>query len=828
MPHGVEPGGVVKVSSTKFGPTSCGVNSRVCSAVSSCWREIVVAVSLVAGDVSATVSATVCGVVAAIVVSPRVVAGAFVVAGTVVFAVAAVPAVVVAGVVAPDVVLAIDLLLELQALRATSEVAASRRAVRGVRFRLIHPSDQVVPRRRHRTAYSTSLFHQHPRAHTRVHSDGVTTAQERFAHDWPLIGREAIVDRFRSLLVAHRHAAADVDAGLAIVGDVGVGKTRLATACVDIAEGHGWRTARIIGSRAASSIPFGAAASMLRAHAPDEIDTATIIRRVYESMSHGEPLCLMVDNADLLDNASLTLVQHLIASSNVVVVIASNIYSSGSNAGTPLWRDTRLTRVDLVGLGRAEHDAFVRTALDGPVDETTAARLFAESGGNPLFTRELLMAAVDDNALFADGRGGWRLGRMPRSSSRLGELVSGRIGTLNDVERRCLETIAIAEPIGIEVLELLGLTDALNRLERRRLIQAVTTGERVEVVVAHPLYAETARQRLLPLRARNLRRRLADALEALRGSARDVDLRIATWRLEAGVGQSAASLSAAANEAMAMGDVIAAERFASAAHDADPSPETAMLLAGFRFRAGDGEVTEALLADAALEALDDTLRVRCVALRAKNLFWNLGKDADAFALLNDAVVGEVDNLLQVVSGELRLVSGSEATTADLPDIQALGALRAGRYSEALAILRSGVDEMNAGGLESFVLVEGAGPPRARRLPADYSNGTVVDRGPAPDGRCWRWALNALRTVTVVRPSITFGRHPPCLSIRRTCCRSRCALPGLPSPPSCWAKAMRRGASSSGRRNLQPVASSHGRPTVQLLLSGSLGVIGPGP
>ena len=86
--------------------------------------------------------------------------------------------------------------------------------------------------------------------------------------EWPLTGRFDILERFRSMCGEATKAANANAAGIALLGPAGVGKTRLAAVCLDEAAQRGWRTMRVAGSTAASSIPFGAAAPLL---APDEV-----------------------------------------------------------------------------------------------------------------------------------------------------------------------------------------------------------------------------------------------------------------------------------------------------------------------------------------------------------------------------------------------------------------------------------------------------------------------------------------------------------------------------------------------------------------------------
>jgi len=630
----------------------------------------------------------------------------------------------------------------------------------------------------------------------------VATALDELAGEWPLTGRSDILERFRMICVDASEAVGADAAGIALVGPAGVGKTRLAAVCLDEAAARGWRTMRVAGSTAASSIPFGAAAPLLAPDGGGETDFATIIRRSHAAMTDHGPLCLVVDDAHLLDDASITLVQHIAATTGVIVVVTARSDRATSSLVTTLWRDGAISRIDLGGLGPDDHDALIAAALGGPIDEPSARRLFAATGGNPLFARELLMAAAADNAIFPDGHGGWRLGRPPRSSSRLAELVAGRVGSLDDDERRCLETIAVAEPIALNVIEAMGFGSVVARLERRRLVETTASGPHIDLVISQPLYGEVARDRLRPLRGRNLRRELALALESTASRRHGDALRVATWRLEAGLADSATNLLAAASEAVLAGDPASAERFAAAAHEVEPSPATTLALAQALFRSRDGTATEAVLGDPYGWTGDARHRTALTVLRAKNLFWLLGRDDDAMTLLASALIetslGEpgaiepsaidgtprsVRRQLREQAAELRVCAGHDANDDDPLHLRVLTLLRQGQFGQALAGVRAATSEERLAGLEAFILVEGGWLTDGAALATRVGHAARGSRALA-DG----WAQLALGTAQLADgngagalesfrdAAATFDRHSDPLP--RSLCTSRTALAHL--------------------------------------------------
>src|ERR1700730_7265362 len=77
--------------------------------------------------------------------------------------------------------------------------------------------------------------------------------------DWPLVGRTVEL-KYLGERMADREAR-----GVVIAGQAGVGKSRLALESLATAEAGGLATARVMASRAASNLPFGALAPLLPA-----------------------------------------------------------------------------------------------------------------------------------------------------------------------------------------------------------------------------------------------------------------------------------------------------------------------------------------------------------------------------------------------------------------------------------------------------------------------------------------------------------------------------------------------------------------------------------
>src|SRR3712207_9059723 len=122
---------------------------------------------------------------------------------------------------------------------------------------------------------------------------------------WPLIGRQAEVERLNALLAAGDRA------GVVLAGPVGVGKTRLAREGLALAQERGYATARVMASRAASGIPLGALALLLPDVGSGADSPAELLRWArgeIAKLGAERRLALLVDDVHLLDDTSATLI----------------------------------------------------------------------------------------------------------------------------------------------------------------------------------------------------------------------------------------------------------------------------------------------------------------------------------------------------------------------------------------------------------------------------------------------------------------------------------------------------------------------------------------
>ena len=454
-----------------------------------------------------------------------------------------------------------------------------------------------------------------------------TAAPTRPGDLWPLTGRD---DELSEIEAARRDPRV---AGVVISGAPGVGRSRLAREACAAAEQAGELVYWVQGTTSSAAIPLGAFAALI----PDDVrsdEPLELIRRSTERLREraaGRAVCLGVDDADLLDPASATLVLHLVTAASVFVVATVREGATAPDAIDSLWRDAGALRMTLAPLGDEQIETLVERALGGAVEQSVLRRAADSSAGSPLYARELVLGAIDDGRLTVE-RGMWRLHRRAVSSS-LAAIVTRRMGTLSDDERSALELLAVGEPLRLgEAERLIGL-DVLEALERRGMI-AIEPGRPESVArLAQPLYGDVLRAELPRLRTRALQLRLAEIVGARSPLTADDALRISRWRLAAGVEVPEALLLDAAGAAVGAGDFPLAAQLGEAAVSAGLGLPAAIVLARALSGAGRDVDAERVLAEVEPAAPGTPEALAYVAQRIHVLYWGLSRVRDAQELL---------------------------------------------------------------------------------------------------------------------------------------------------------------------------------------------------
>lgn len=522
-------------------------------------------------------------------------------------------------------------------------------------------------------------------------------------NEWPLVGRE------QELAFARRALADPEMCGLLLTGRAGAGKTRLARILLaELAEG-GAKVHWVPGMSSASTIPFGALAHLLPGTADGTADRAHRLNQVAGHLSRtaeGRRLVLCFDDAHLLDDLTATLV-HQLAATGTAFVIA--IAPHGVNVPDPIfamWKDRVADRLDVRELTRPQTLDLIGAALGGRLDDGAENRLWHLTLGNPLFVRELIQGGLDAGTLTAKD-GVWRWTGALTATPRLVELIETRTDRVDADERRLLELLAFGEPLGSEPLVRLGAGRVLASAERAGLVVSERTGRRLNVRLAHPLYADVIRRRTSPLRQRDTYRILAQTLD-MTGARRAEDKpRLVRWRLAAGLPTDPRLVLAAA-ETLAGKDFPQAEQLAAEAVQLGGGFPAKFLLARIRIAGGRHGDAAALLAELADDAVTPEQRGRVAAATAGNFAFGLGDpgrakavldaadDTDALAVVRAALLNQTGDCQQALDllGPVLDRSPGGGIRLEALTVAAAALAETGRTQACLSVVAEGLSVAN--------------------------------------------------------------------------------------------------------------------------------------
>ncbi|MEV6280240.1 AAA family ATPase [Nocardia sp. NPDC051832] len=444
---------------------------------------------------------------------------------------------------------------------------------------------------------------------------------------WPFVGRQ---DELDNMIGALRDPH---DSGFIVAGAAGVGKSRLAREFADRLAGTEYVVRTVSATSVTSDVAFGALAMYLEGRAtpaPGQSVLITELARRLAAAPAGGRAVVIVDDAHLLDLASVAVLRQLVRAHDAFLFAVTRSGEPGTRDLAPLWTEGLVRRVELPALCGDEIEELLEQALDGQVGVLTVQRLRELTGGNPLLLRELVTSGLDSAAL-SPVNGVWIWHGPWLAAPRLTELVQSRIGDLGVEQQWALELVALSEPVSLDVLTRLVTEDLLLDLEGQGLLQVLQDGSRTSVRLAHPLYAEALREACPPLRTRHAKRKLSEALAAAGTNGADDALQIARWRLDAGVAVDMDVLRAAAQRAWSILDLPLAERLAREAVTAALSAGQfeQMHLAGVTLWrvliAGERHTELLALIDAvACRADQPEQRAGATIARAETLFWGLG------------------------------------------------------------------------------------------------------------------------------------------------------------------------------------------------------------
>jgi DNA-binding CsgD family transcriptional regulator len=471
---------------------------------------------------------------------------------------------------------------------------------------------------------------------------------------WPLIGRAAELE----VIADATKAAGDRSRGIVLSGAAGVGKTRLAREAVDICGARNARRHWIIGTASARGLPLGAFANVASDFGPDPLRR---VREVIDGLigdARHEEVIVGVDDAHLLDDLSAFTVHQLVTRRLATVILTIRTGEHPPDAITAIWKDQHLERLELQPLSLEETGELIDKVLGGPVESSSAQRLWQYTQGNTLYLRHLLDSEVDAERM-TQRSGVWLWSGRPTLSPTLTELVEARISQVPMPVRDVLDALAVAEPLDSDLLAAVTDADALADAEMLGLVTVDSSVRPASVRLAHPLFGEI--QNTSSLRLRRLRGRIATELASKNATdPRDL-IRRAVLTLESDLPPDPELLLAAAAAAMSLLDHRLGETLAERAVATGGGPWANIARAMAITWQERGVEAEAVLAEQAEQA-SGLERTQIAILRAMNFTLILGRIASAESEL--ALLPQDDHAAQEVAGALRplieLVRGRSA------------------------------------------------------------------------------------------------------------------------------------------------------------------------
>jgi len=399
----------------------------------------------------------------------------------------------------------------------------------------------------------------------RMPTTGLSERDVVSVEPWPLTGRQSELEAIHQAVVGAPY-------GVIVTGAAGVGKTRLARETLTELSEQGYAVEWASASAEARSISFGAISPWLEPMAGRDLghplDATRVVRANLEERHRGRPVVLAVDDAHLLDPASVLLLQQLLGSGSARLLLTVRTGDPLPDAIVKLWKDELAIRIELHALSEDETDTLLRAALGGDVESTTSRRYWDRTGGNPLWLRELVLDSMRAGRLRQRGGAWFGDDRVLTSGTRLVELIGGRLASIDRHLRHHLELLALGEPLPLDLATRVVPEEVLQDLENEGLVGVDLQSHTAQVRFVHPLYGELVRDRIPALRARGLWRELVAGAEQA-PLAQPIDVRrMALWQMEAGLPVEAELLAAAAELALQHFDPFLAERLAGRAVEA--------------------------------------------------------------------------------------------------------------------------------------------------------------------------------------------------------------------------------------------------------------------
>lgn len=444
-----------------------------------------------------------------------------------------------------------------------------------------------------------------------------------------LAGRRLELQRVRGLLESSQTSV------VLLRGAPGAGSSRLCAEVAREARERGWVVHQAAATPAASTIALGALASLLPREG--DVDPLALLARApgWLARPGDGRLLIVIDDADLLDSASLALLHSMVSSAGCSAVLALSSNREIPATVAAILRVGRAVEVDVAPLPPDDVGELVGNALGGTPDAAMVHALLHATDANLVLLAALLADGVEAGTVTRSDSGLCRWESAPTLGPRVVPLTDAWRDGLSAQERAPLEFASVAETaLEASLLERLTGAQAVGAANAHGHLLVTQDGRRTHVRVRPALHREALRVRLPALGGAAVRRALAEAVEACGSRRREDQLRTTTWRLDSGQGVPAEALAAAAGRALALEDLELCERLACASVAAGGGVTALALRARALIGRQRPAEAEEALARVDLESLSDPDRADLAILRSTNLLRGLQRADDADALLS--------------------------------------------------------------------------------------------------------------------------------------------------------------------------------------------------
>ncbi len=365
---------------------------------------------------------------------------------------------------------------------------------------------------------------------------------------------------------------------VAISGEPGIGKTRLAEEVIRLSKGKGFRALRSRGFQGEPGLAYGHWVEAIREYVreapdpllykvctgclsqivklvpelgdrigpgppspqlepgPEQLRLFEGIAQLFRNVLKESPLILLLDDLQWADSSSLAVLDYLsrqVHTARFLIVLTYRDPEGSENERlteviSTLRRHHTLTEISLHRFDSENASQLVTAVLGSPDSVPEVAVLVnRKTGGNPLFVEELVRALVEEQRLVKTAEG-WRAG--PEADvelpSRIRDVILQRVNRLDEETQTLLSLSSVLpERFNLELLEQVSAKDseAVLRLAERMLRARIFRESEISPGV--PVYQfaddqirETLYERLALPRRKQYHLQVAHALEAVAGA----------------------------------------------------------------------------------------------------------------------------------------------------------------------------------------------------------------------------------------------------------------------------------------------------------------------